>query len=112
MEISVNGISQIKAIKMDLDCSDILILSYIRKLRESDEEEYKIEIENESYYLIKYENVLNEYPILKIKKDTLYRKMKVLANKGILTHKTVKEGGIYAYYGVTHKFYELLVYTR
>lgn len=107
MKFTINGISQSRAIEMKLDYTDILILAYIRDFRESGKMIKRIE-EGEIYYWIKYEGILEEYPILKIKKDTLYRKMKNLVELEVLTHLTIREGGTFSYYGLAPRFFALL----
>ena len=65
-------------------------------------------IDGKEYFWISYEYVLQELPILKISKKTLYRCFKDLVDKGILTHAFVKDGGSYSFYGFGKGFFFLV----
>ena len=65
-------------------------------------------IDGKEYFWISYEYVLQELPILKISKKTLYRCFKDLVDKGILTHAFVKDGGSYSFYGFGKGFFSLV----
>ncbi|MCR1847667.1 hypothetical protein NSA42_00095 [Paeniclostridium sordellii] len=55
--------------------------------------------------------VTEDIPITKMKKDTVYRRLKKMCKIGILKHKTVKIGGTYSYYALGRN-YKLLIDTN
>lgn len=99
--------SQQRAIEMDLDDKDLAILRWFVDFKDSKKMTKKI-FDNEVFYWVKYEAVIEEYPIFKFKKDTVYRRLKRLANKGILKHRTLKQGGVWSYYSLGDRYIELI----
>lgn len=110
MEYSIHGFSQEKAIELELDDRDILILKWFVKFKDSERMISEI-ISDDKYYWIKYDGVTEDIPITKMKKDTVYRRLKKMCKIGILKHKTVKIGGTYSYYALGRN-YKLLIDTN
>ena len=107
MKFTHLGFSQERAIQMDLDDKDLAILRWFIDFKDSKKITKKI-FDEEVFYWVKYEAVIEEYPIFKFKKDTVYRRLKGLANKGILKHRTLKQGGVWSYYTLGDKYIELI----
>ncbi len=107
MKFTHLGFSQARAIKMELDDKDLAILRWFIDFKDSKKITKKI-FDDEVFYWVKYEAVIEEYPIFKFKKDTVYRRLKGLANKGILKHRTLKQGGVWSYYTLGNKYIELI----
>ncbi|CEQ08646.1 Uncharacterised protein [[Clostridium] sordellii] len=110
MEYSIPGFSQEKAIELELDDRDLLILKWFVKFKDSERMISKI-ISYDKYYWIKYDGVTEDIPITKMKKYTVYRRLKKMCKIGILKHKTVKIGGTYSYYALGRN-YKLLIDTN
>ncbi|CEP86941.1 hypothetical protein [Paraclostridium sordellii] len=110
MEYSIHGFSQEKAIELELDDRDLLILKWFVKFKDSERMISKI-ISDDKYYWIKYDGVTEDIPITKMKKDTVYRRLKKMCKIGVLKHKTVKIGGTYSYYALGRN-YKLLIDTN
>ncbi|WP_040327265.1 DnaD domain protein [Clostridium ihumii] len=100
---SISNVNQIYCNELGLSLDDLLILDYLRKGIDNKKFMCKI-IDDERYYWINYSDVITFYPILNIKKDTLYRKLKKLCKCDILKHKTLKCGGTYSFYTFGNKF--------
>ncbi|MGL4731181.1 MAG: DnaD domain protein [Clostridium sp.] len=97
--------NEYEAIKFDVSIDDILILDYIFK----NQDKFICKtFNNEKYYWVDYEEMLSKLPILNIKKDTLYRKLKKLCKNGVLKHKLFKHPVTYSLYGFTDVFYKIL----
>lgn len=107
MKFTHLGFSQERAIQMDLDDKDLAILRWFIDFKDSKKITKKI-FDEEVFYWVKYEAVIEEYPIFKFKKDTVYRRLKELANKDILKHRTLKQGGVWSYYTLGNKYVELI----
>lgn len=107
MKYTLHGLSQSKSIESNLDYIDLLILRYFIDFKDTGKMSIKI-IDNIPFYWFKYDGFINEYPILKIKKDTVYRRMQKLKDEGFLNHITVKSNGTYSYYSITEKILILL----
>lgn len=105
LEYTIHGFSQEKAIELELDDRDLLILKWFVKFKDSDKMVSKI-IEGDKYYWLKYDGIIEDMPIANMKKDTVYRRLKKMCKLGVLKHKTVKIGGTYSYYalGYNYKF--------
>ena len=105
------GFSQQVAIDIGLDDRDLAILRWFVDFKDSGTMSKKI-IDGELYYWVEYEKVVDEYPIFKFKKDTVYRRLKSMSKKGVLVHKTLKQGGVWSYYNLGKKYIELISDTK
>ena len=95
MKFEIYGFNQQKAIKLGLDDRDLIILRCFvdNRFLMSD-----LIIDEKAYYLVKYDDFVEYLPIIKFKKDTIYRHFKNLTDKGVLIHKTVKKHGTWSFY--------------
>lgn len=107
MKYTIHGYSQSKAIEIGLDDRDLMILRWFVDYKDSGKMASKI-IDNEIYYWIKYTGIQEAFPIVAWKKDTVYRRLKGMAEKGILKHKTIKERGTWSFYAIGEKYLELV----
>jgi hypothetical protein len=107
MKYTLYGFSQNKAIEFGLDLNDLAILRYIVDFKDSKNMSTEV-VDGECYYWVKYEGILKELPILKIKKDSIYRRLKTMCKIGILKHKTFKRAGTYSFYTLGPKYIELV----
>lgn len=107
MKFTIHGFSQQKAIELGLSNDDLLTLRWIIDFSQSGKMK-SIYRNGKVYYWINYKSLLDDIPILNIKKDTLYRRLKKMSNIGVLSHTTVIDNGTYSYYGVGDKYIELL----
>ena len=99
MKYTIHGFSQQKAIELGLDDRDLMILRWFVDYKDTGKMVKKI-LDNDMYYWIKYEGIQEAFPIINWKKDTIYRRLKAMASKGVLKHKTVKEFGTYSFYAI------------
>lgn len=99
MKYTIHGFSQQKAIELGLDDRDLMILRWFVDYKDTGKMVKKI-LDNDMYYWIKYEGIQEAFPIINWKKDTIYRRLKAMASKGVLKHKTVKEFGTYSFYTI------------
>jgi uncharacterized phage protein (TIGR02220 family) len=107
MKYTILGFSQSKALENGLDFTDLTLLRYFIDFKDTGKMSTLLK-ENKLYYWFKYDAFITEYPILSIKNDTVYRRMKKLVYKGFLEHITHKVGGTFSYYNVTSKIMILL----
>ena len=106
MKTTIHGFLQNKLIFYKMDNDDALILRWFVDFKDSGKMAYKI-IDNDKYYWIKYEGLLEDLVILKLKtKDALYRRLKKMEKNKILKRQTVKENGTYSFYtlGENYKY--------
>ena len=94
----------IKTVK--LDCVDLIILrwivDYFPDMR-------KTTIDGEIYGWIRYDKVLEEFPLLDIKKRMLITRLSKMVDLDILTHRTVKTNdGVFSYYGFGKEYAKLI----
>ena len=111
MKYNVLGFYQPRAIELGLCSDDLLVLRWFVDFAGTPKMRTMI-IDNQIYYWVNYSTVLEELPILRISKQTLYKKhFTNLCNANVLTHKQVKDGGNFSYYcyGIN---YETLVYLQ
>jgi hypothetical protein len=118
MKYTINGFSQQMALtfrkkvicngkekEIKIDTTDLLIL---RWLVDFYPQMIKVEIEGSQYVWVQYKKLLEDLPLLDIKKQALVDRLQKLCEFEILTHKIVKIGGNFSYYGFG-KMYQCLV---
>lgn len=111
MKYNVLGFYQPRAVELGLCSDDLLVLRWFVDFAGTPKMRTMI-IDNQIYYWVNYSTVLEELPILRISKQTLYKKhFTNLCNANVLIHKQVKDGGNFSYYcyGIN---YETLVYLQ
>ena len=110
MKYTIHGFSQQEAVKfkkniidkndkekeIKIDCTDLLILRWFVDFYPK---MMKVEIEGVQYAWVQYQKILQDLPLLDIKKQALFDRLKKLCEFGILKHKTVKVNGTFSYYG-------------
>lgn len=107
MKYTIHGFNQEKAVELGLDNDDLLILRYFIDFKDSGAM-FSTIIKDKTFYWIKYEAILEQLPILKLKKDSVYRRLKKMCVSGILEHKTIKKNGTYSFYGVGKEYMKLV----
>lgn len=100
-EIIVNG----KAKRIKVDCNDLVILRWFVDFYPN---MMKVEIEGKQYAWIKYQALLEDLPLLDIKKRMLFDRLQKLVDFGILSHKSIKSGGSFSYYGFGENYIKLV----
>lgn len=113
MKYTLFGFSQKKLIEFELSLNDAAFLRWFIDFKDARKNGKPVMvsqiIEERLFYWVNYTSVREEYPILKISSnDSIYRRFKELAKKGILDHRTVKAGGTFSYYALGDKYYELI----
>ena len=107
MKYNLYGYSQQKAIELGLDDRDLMILRWFVDYKDTGKMAKKI-INDDVYYWIKYEGIVEAFPIAGWKKDTVYRRLKKLVNAKVLKHETIKQCGVWSYYTIGENYIELL----
>lgn len=110
MKYTVNGFSQQDAIDIGLDNNDLLILRWLVDFANTKKMRREI-IFGETYYWIKYSALIEDLPILKIKEDSLFRRLKKMSELEVLSHYTQQAKGKYSLYGFGPQF-DRLIYER
>lgn len=100
-EVVVKG----KAKRIRVDCNDLVILRWFVDFYPN---MMKVEIEGKQYAWIKYQALLEDLPLLDIKKRMLFDRLQKLVDFGILSHKSIKSGGSYSYYGFGENYMKLV----
>ena len=122
MKYTIHGFSQQVAVKfkknildkngkekeIKIDCTDLLILRWFVDFYPK---MMKVEIDGVQYAWVQYQKILSDLPLLDIKKQALFDRLKKLCEFGILNHKTVKVNGTFSYYGFGKK-YSILIDTE
>lgn len=107
MKVLIEGFDQSKAVELGLSVTDLVLLRCFLDYSIAGALEKRV-IDGNGYFGVSYDYVLQELPILKISKKTLYRCFKELVDKGVLTHAFVQDGGSYSFYGYGEKFHLLI----
>ena len=109
MKYTICGFQQTKLIEYGLDVNDAHILRWFVDIGNATIKYRKI-VDDKEYRWVNYEKVLDELPILGIKKRALANRMQKMVNSGILEHTTVRDGGTYSYYRLGEKYMALVEY--
>lgn len=118
MRYTIEGFSQTEAIKfrhteivngkekvVTLDCTDLVIL---RRFVDFWPNMMKVEIGGRQYAWLSYKALIEDMPLIGIKKGMLALRLKKLVSFGILSHQTVKSGGTFSYYGFGPEYARLI----
>ncbi|HBL06495.1 MAG TPA: hypothetical protein DDZ33_06115, partial [Clostridium sp.] len=106
MKHTIMGFRQDKLIKFGLDIIDASILRYFIDFKESNGMNTR-EVEGHIYYWLRYDAVLREFPIFRMKKCTVQSRFFKLRDAGMLTHLVVREKGTYSFFGIGENYKEL-----
>ena len=82
MKFTILGFSHPAAYDLGLDINDLAILRWYIDFKESGYMNKKV-IDGKEFYLVIYEYVLQDLPILGMKKDAVYRRFKKMCDKKI-----------------------------
>lgn len=114
MRYTIEGFSQTEAIKfrrieivkdskgndkervVTLDCTDLVILRWFVDFWPN---MMKVEVGGRQYAWLSYKDAIEDMPLLGIKKAMFALRLRKMVDFGILSHKTVKSGGTFSYYG-------------
>lgn len=107
MKFTIEGFSQARAVELKLDATDLLILRWLVDFANTDRM-VKMQVGGKVYFWVKYEGVLEELPILNLKKDSLYRRLMKMVEAKILEHTVIKQGGTYSMYRLGENYLSLV----
>ncbi|MGL5379003.1 conserved phage C-terminal domain-containing protein [Clostridium sp.] len=104
---NILGFKQAELVNLKLDLNDTLIINYISNFIKSGKMVTE-KVNGEEFYWVDYKSLLESLPILNLKKDALYKRLKALEKKEILKHYTKKSEGTYSFYALGDKYEDLL----
>jgi len=107
MKYTIMGFRQEKLVELGLDVLDATILRYFIDFKEAKGMKVQI-VDGRAYYWIRYDGVIKELPILRMKKCTVQARFFKLRDAGVLTHQVIREGGTYSYFGIGSRYIELI----
>ncbi len=108
MKFTIEGFSQAKLLEYDIDLTDVLILRWFLDFRATDKM-MKLIFEGKEYYWVHYDKLIEDLPILKLKKRSVADRMLKLHEKKILSHATIKNAmGSYSAYNVSENLMSLI----
>lgn len=118
MKYTINGFSQEAALNMratitekgrtrtiKLDCTDLLILRWIVDFYPNMK---KTIIEGVEYAWLDYKSFVEDMPLLGLSNQSLYKRCMKMVTLGVLTHKTIRSGGTFSYYGFGPEYQRLV----
>lgn len=107
MKYTILGFNQEKALELGFDVDDLLIIRWFVDFYSSSKM-IKMNVGDKTYAWVNYSRVIEDIPILNMKKDTLSRHMKKICEAGIMEHETLKQGGTFSLYKLTDKYDQLI----
>jgi hypothetical protein len=108
MKYFIEGFLQEKLCEFELNSNDAIILRYIVDFYSTGQMKQK-KIDDEFYFWVYYQNIIDELPILGIKnKEVVARHFTKFVRCGIMDKKVFNKGGKYTYFKLTNKFQELI----
>ena len=107
MRYTYLGFNQQRAIELGLDGNDLTILRWFVDYRGTGKMIEKV-IDGQIYNWVKYEAITEAFPIMNYKKDTVYRRMKKMVNKGVLKHSAIKNNGVYSFFALGENYLYLV----
>ena len=106
MKYTISGFSQLAAVNFNLDSVDLHMLRWIVDFIDSNRMR-SMTLDGEKYYWVSNQGLIDELPILYLKKDAIYKRLKRMCELGILKKKTVFSGGKFSYFTYGENFNEL-----
>ena len=97
MKYTISGFSQLAAVNFNLDSVDLHMLRWIVDFIDSNRMRC-MTLDGEKYYWVSYQGLIDDLPILYLKKDAIYKRLKRMCELGILKKKTVFFGGKFSYF--------------
>lgn len=107
VKYTILGFNQEKALELGFDVDDLLIIRWFVDFYSSSKM-IKMNVGDKTYAWVNYSRVIEDIPILNMKKDTLSRRMKKICETGIMEHETLKQGGTFSLYKLTDKYDQLI----
>ena len=107
MKYTILGFNQEKALEFGFDVEDLLIIRWFVDFYSSSKM-IKMNVGDKTYAWVNYSRVIEDIPILNMKKDTLSRRMKKICETGIMEHEILKQGGTFSLYKLTDKYDQLI----
>ena len=99
--VTENGTT--RTIKLDL--IDLTILRWIVDFYPNMK---KTIIEGIEYAWLDYKSFVEDMPLLGLSNQSLYKRCMKMVNLGVLTHKTIRSGGTFSYYGFGPEYQRLI----
>lgn len=103
MRTTVTDNGRTKTIKLDL--IDLTILRWIVDFYPSMK---KTIIEGVEYAWLDYKSFVEDMPLLGLSNQSLYKRCMKMVQLGVLTHKTLRSGGTFSYYGFGPEYQRLV----
>lgn len=110
MKYSIEGFGQERAVELGLTAEDLVLLRWFVDFYGTGKM-VKHLLPDGVYAWVNYKTVLEQLPIIKCNKRNLATRFERLVAAGVLTHKTIKQGGTFAVYGFGPK-YDGLIYEQ
>ena len=107
MFYTIHGFYQKAAHELGLDNDDLLLLRWFVNFKDSGNMK-SVNIDDEKYYWVNYQKLTEELPILGLKKDSIYRKLKKMSDVKVLKRKTIFDGGRYSYFTLDKNYITLI----
>lgn len=107
MKFTVLGFNQKKAIDLGFDVNDLLIIRWFIDFYHSGKM-VKMNVNDKEYVWVNYAKIIEDIPIIGMKKDTIFRRLKKICEAGIMEHETMKQGGTFSLYRLTKEYEQLL----
>lgn len=107
MRYTVMGFLQKGACELRLSMGDLAILRWFTDFKNSGKMITKT-LKGDKYYWVSYEAITDEFPILNVKKDAIYRRLRRLCDAEILKKTTVYNSGTYSYFALGKNYSKLI----
>jgi len=107
MKYTIHGFSQKVAMEMNLKSDELLLLRWFADFMGTNKMK-KFFIEDECFYWVRYDAILEDLPILDCKKRAIAGKFKNLVDADVLKNKTLKQGGTYSVSAIGAKYESLI----
>lgn len=101
------GFLQKGACELGLSMGDLAILRWFTDFKNSGKMITKT-LKGDKYYWVSYEAITDEFPILNVKKDAIYRRLRRLCDAEILKKTTVYNSGTYSYFALGKNYSKLI----
>jgi hypothetical protein len=109
MKYTIEGFNQQKMVEYGMDANDAIILRWFVDFYSTNKMVILRDSNGKEFRWVNYKSLIADLPILKINnKEVISRRMRKMAESGILDHWTCKNKGVYSCYNIGENYHTLI----
>lgn len=112
MKYTIEGFSVSVAHELGLSCEELVILRWFSDFWHTGKMTMIVSEDGKNYAWIDYKTVMRDIPVIQMSTKRLRDRFTHMVEVDVLTHQTIRQGGVYAYYGFGKRYIDLISITE